>query len=377
MRRANSEILKYALVGLVVTAISVAGMFAQQLESPNTPDEMPTRGDSCGDLFARIDNLMIAISQMPGARGVIVIYEDPATRNAGARREWQVKAHLRRRGQAASEVSVVRGPVRNVAMTQLWLIGPGEKQPTLLPANAEFSDQGRSGPYLFQTERKELAVLACDPPLDIKGFADVLRGLPGSKGNIVIGEPTLALFRKKETELLAELRKYGIAKPQVATVHKMVGRDLMEEFVELWVVPPNAKPPNAGRLVVVGDSEYKGPTPPKPPAPVKPIGSPPPPPPPPKNPGSNLSGGVLNGKALSLPKPSFPAEAREAEASGAVVVEVVVDEKGNVISAKAVSGHETLRAASEAAARQAKFSPTLVEGKPVKVSGHIVYNFVK
>jgi len=93
-------------------------------------------------------------------------------------------------------------------------------------------------------------------------------------------------------------------------------------------------------------------------------------------PGKTVSGGVLNGKAISLPKPPYPAIAKSAKASGTVVVQVLVDEKGNVVSARAVSGHPLLQAASAAAARGAKFPPTKLAGKPVKVSGVITYNFV-
>jgi TonB family protein len=87
------------------------------------------------------------------------------------------------------------------------------------------------------------------------------------------------------------------------------------------------------------------------------------------------AGDVLNGKAVSLPKPSYPAIAAAARASGPVNVQVTIDEKGNVIDAKALDGHALLQAAAVAAARRAKFSPTLLEGKPVKVTGVIVYNF--
>lgn len=89
-----------------------------------------------------------------------------------------------------------------------------------------------------------------------------------------------------------------------------------------------------------------------------------------------ISGGVLNGKALSLPTPAYPPIARAAHAAGTVVVQVLIDEEGNVVSAKAVSGHPLLQAASVAAAREAKFSPTRLEGEPVKVTGVIQYNFV-
>lgn len=89
-----------------------------------------------------------------------------------------------------------------------------------------------------------------------------------------------------------------------------------------------------------------------------------------------IMGGVLNGKALELPKPAYPAIARAAHASGTVVVQVLIDEEGQVIAARAVSGHPLLQAASVAAAREAKFSPTRLAGEPVKVTGVIQYNFV-
>jgi len=92
--------------------------------------------------------------------------------------------------------------------------------------------------------------------------------------------------------------------------------------------------------------------------------------------GKTISGGVLNGKATDLPKPPYPSAARAVRASGAVNVKVTVDENGSVVSASAISGHPLLRASAEQAARSAKFSPQILGGKPVKVSGIIVYNFV-
>lgn len=89
-----------------------------------------------------------------------------------------------------------------------------------------------------------------------------------------------------------------------------------------------------------------------------------------------ISGGVLNGKATRLPKPEYPAAARAVRASGAVNVQVTINEQGNIISASAVSGHPLLRQAAEQAARDAQFAPTLLEGVPVSVTGVIVYNFV-
>lgn len=89
-----------------------------------------------------------------------------------------------------------------------------------------------------------------------------------------------------------------------------------------------------------------------------------------------IRGGVLNGKALALPKPAYPDIARAAHAQGTVLVQVLIDENGDVVAAHAVSGHPLLQAACVAAARQAKFSPTKLAGEPVKVTGVIQYNFV-
>lgn len=89
-----------------------------------------------------------------------------------------------------------------------------------------------------------------------------------------------------------------------------------------------------------------------------------------------ITKGIINGAAISLPKPPYPAAAQAVGASGAVNIQVTIDEQGNVIEAKAVSGHPLLRQAAEQAALLAKFKPTTLKGEPVKVSGVIIYNFV-
>ena len=104
----------------------------------------------------------------------------------------------------------------------------------------------------------------------------------------------------------------------------------------------------------------------------------PPPPPPPSGkikPGTTISGGILNGQAISKPDPEYPAIAKVARVSGTVTVQVIIDETGKVVSAHAVSGHPLLQQAAVKAAYQARFTPTLLAGQPVKVTGIITYNF--
>ncbi|HMF56794.1 MAG TPA: energy transducer TonB [Pyrinomonadaceae bacterium] len=88
-----------------------------------------------------------------------------------------------------------------------------------------------------------------------------------------------------------------------------------------------------------------------------------------------VSGGVLNGVARSLPSPVYPETAKRSHTTGIVTVEVVVDETGHVISARATSGPMILQQSATQAARQAQFSPTKLSGLPVKVTGTINYNF--
>jgi TonB family protein len=80
--------------------------------------------------------------------------------------------------------------------------------------------------------------------------------------------------------------------------------------------------------------------------------------------------------AVVLVKPEYPKSARAVRASGAVQVQVTLDEDGEIVSAEAISGHPLLRQAAEIAAKGSRFAPTLLEDQPVIVTGIIVFNFV-
>jgi Ca-activated chloride channel family protein len=87
-----------------------------------------------------------------------------------------------------------------------------------------------------------------------------------------------------------------------------------------------------------------------------------------------VSSGVLNGNAVNAPQPFIGR--REERAAEKVIVQVTIDERGNVIAAKAVVGNPQLYATTVEAARKATFAPTMLSGRAVKVTGAIVYNFV-
>jgi TonB family protein len=131
------------------------------------------------------------------------------------------------------------------------------------------------------------------------------------------------------------------------------------------VDPPG--PPPGSRTGVVGGTGNK---------PIEMETPPPPPAPPtPAIPKVIKISRILNSEALSLPRPTYPAMARQIRLQGTVTVHVLIDESGRVVSAKG-SGHPILVPEAEKAARQARFSPTVISDTPVKVSGVITYNFV-
>lgn len=89
-----------------------------------------------------------------------------------------------------------------------------------------------------------------------------------------------------------------------------------------------------------------------------------------------ISAGVVNGKAKNLVVPKFPQTARVTGIYGTIKVAVIIDEKGNVVEAKAISGHTFLKPNSIKAALQSEFIPITIGGNPVKVTGIIIYNYV-
>ncbi len=152
---------------------------------------------------------------------------------------------------------------------------------------------------------------------------------------------------------------------------------------------PNKNPslPDSGRVIVDGyNKDANGPGTPgannggrtisQPPQVVIPDELPPAPTPVPVKPQILKISEFINSRALSLPKPPYPPLAKQIKVQGTVVIQVLIDETGKVLSAKPVSGNPMLIPESQRAAMQARFSPTTLNGVPVKVSGMISYNFL-
>lgn len=203
-------------------------------------------------------------------------------------------------------------------------------------------------------------------------------------------EPEKPKEQKKEpdvdvrTELIQDINKSPVRPPDVTSTEKNKVPPMRDDR---WTKigdtnsDTGTRIEGPARIVESGSTTGGGLSTNAPPAKEDRDDSPPPPPKPtpaptPKPVPKVVSGGVMNGKATSLPKPPYPPLARNVRAGGPVTVQILIDEDGKVVSASAVSGHPLLRATAENAARGARFSPTLLSGQPVKVSGVITYNFV-
>jgi protein TonB len=266
---------------------------------------------------------------------------------------------------------------------------------TLVESGSHSDDLARKGSFFLGTMVLYAVVLLGVAVLSIYLYNDAI---PDPSLELLTLVAPVPMAQDDTPKAAEEPKPAAKAAPEVAMVKDMAVIAPVTKTNE--VAPPTAKvvPTNKTLNVLVGDRDV-GDVNAVPTGPVGVVGGtggggagtggapkvevsdePPPPPPPaptpPPKPKTVVSGGVLNGKAISKPQPAYPPIAKAARASGTVTVQILVDESGRVVSASAVSGHPLLQQAAVSAARQARFSPTLLSGQPVKVSGVITYNFV-
>jgi protein TonB len=84
---------------------------------------------------------------------------------------------------------------------------------------------------------------------------------------------------------------------------------------------------------------------------------------------------VRDAELISSTRPVYPQNAKESSVQGIVTVSASVDENGNVVSARAMSGPILLRQAAVDSVRQWKFSPRLVDGKPAHSQVNVGVDF--
>jgi len=103
--------------------------------------------------------------------------------------------------------------------------------------------------------------------------------------------------------------------------------------------------------------------------------APPPPPPKPKPKPVRVGGNVQESRLIRQVKPVYPPMAQKARVQGDVVLDVEVDEEGNVTEITVKSGHPLLVPAARDAVKQWKYSPTLLNGEPTPVMAEVTVKF--
>jgi len=81
-----------------------------------------------------------------------------------------------------------------------------------------------------------------------------------------------------------------------------------------------------------------------------------------------VGGAVKPPRLIFGPAPEYPILARQSRVQGTVVIDAVIDEHGNVIGEKIVSGHPLLVQAALKAVSQRKYEPTILDGEPTPVN---------
>jgi protein TonB len=89
--------------------------------------------------------------------------------------------------------------------------------------------------------------------------------------------------------------------------------------------------------------------------------------------GGNIKESLLIRKVM----PVYPELAKRARVSFTVILVIVVDEEGNVSDIKIQQGHPLLNDAAVTAVKQWKYTPTVLNGEPVPITGtvNVVFSF--
>lgn len=89
-----------------------------------------------------------------------------------------------------------------------------------------------------------------------------------------------------------------------------------------------------------------------------------------------MGGNVQSSKLVTRVEPVYPELAKRARVQGIVLIQVTVDETGNVADLNVIRGHPLLNDAATQAVSQWKYSPTLLNGEPVQVIATVTVNFI-
>jgi TonB family protein len=88
-----------------------------------------------------------------------------------------------------------------------------------------------------------------------------------------------------------------------------------------------------------------------------------------------VGGNVKEPQLLSHVMPAYPLTAKEAGIQGDIVIQTTVDEHGNVVNMKVVSGPMMLRGPALEALKRWKYAPSTLNGQPISVQMSVTVKF--
>jgi TonB family protein len=88
-----------------------------------------------------------------------------------------------------------------------------------------------------------------------------------------------------------------------------------------------------------------------------------------------VSSSVAQKMLIHQVNPVYPREARKNHSQGDVILQVIIDDQGNVLKLKPLQGEPVLADAAIDAVKQWKFRPYLLNGEPMKVEAQITIGF--
>jgi protein TonB len=88
-----------------------------------------------------------------------------------------------------------------------------------------------------------------------------------------------------------------------------------------------------------------------------------------------VGGRVQPPRPIFTPQPIYPALAKQTKVQGDVRIDAVIDEQGNIVEMRVLSGHPLLVNAALNAVSQWKYEPTLLNERPVAVQFVVTVQF--
>jgi len=88
-----------------------------------------------------------------------------------------------------------------------------------------------------------------------------------------------------------------------------------------------------------------------------------------------ISGGAVEAVLIQKVSPSYPAQARLQGITGSVVLDATISADGSVRKIKVISGPPLLASSAAAAVREWKYTPAILNGKPIETQQRVTLNF--